>query len=74
MLSNEGCQELGHLRKLAASQDASVLPDVLDEVQWLAGQIMQKCGKPHGLPEALRRLETAISVTISGINNWKLSD
>jgi hypothetical protein len=69
MLSNEGCQELGHLHELAASQDASVLQDILDEVRWLVGRIMQKWWKPHDLPEALRQLEMTIVATVSGIDN-----
>jgi hypothetical protein len=32
MLNNEGCQELGRLRELAASNDAAVLQDVLENV------------------------------------------
>jgi hypothetical protein len=54
MLSNEGCQELSHLRELAASQGASVLQDVLNDVQKLAGRIMRRWWKPDGMPEALR--------------------
>jgi hypothetical protein len=69
MLSNEGCQELGHLRELAASHDASVLQDVPDDVRKLAGRIMQRWWKPHGLPEALCRLEMAIAVTVSAVDN-----
>jgi hypothetical protein len=69
MPSNEGCQELGHLRELAASHDASVLQDVPDDVRKLAGRIVQRWWKPHGLPEALHRLETAIAVTVSGVDN-----
>jgi hypothetical protein len=44
---------------LATSHDAIVLEDVPDDVHRLAGQIVQKWWKPHGLPEALHRLETA---------------
>jgi hypothetical protein len=69
MLSNEGCQELSRLSELVASQDASVLQDVSDVVWKLVGQIVQRWWKPHGLPEALHRLETVITVTISGIDN-----
>jgi hypothetical protein len=32
MLNNKGCQELGRLRELAASSDAAVLQDVLENV------------------------------------------
>jgi hypothetical protein len=32
MLNGEGCQELGHLRGLAASSDATALQDVLEDV------------------------------------------
>jgi hypothetical protein len=30
---------------------------------------VQRWWKPHGLPEALHRLETVITMTISGIDN-----
>jgi hypothetical protein len=33
MLNNEGCHELGRLRELAASSDASVLQDVPENVR-----------------------------------------
>jgi hypothetical protein len=32
MLNNEGCQELGHLHELAASSDAAVLQNVLEDL------------------------------------------
>jgi hypothetical protein len=44
---------------LATSHDAVILEDVPDDVHRLAGQIVQKWWKPHGLPEALHRLEAA---------------
>jgi hypothetical protein len=69
MLSNEGCQELGHLRELAASQDTSVLQDVLDEVWRLVGLIVRRWSKPQGSFEALRGLEIAIAAIVSGIDN-----
>jgi hypothetical protein len=37
MLNNEGCQELGYLHELAASSNASIVQDVPDNVQKLAG-------------------------------------
>jgi hypothetical protein len=37
MLNNEGCQELGYLHELDASSDASIVQDVPDNVQKLAG-------------------------------------
>jgi hypothetical protein len=69
MLNNEGCQELSRLHELSASQDSSVLQDVLDDVRNLAGQIVRRWWKPHGLPEALHWLEMAIAATVSGIDN-----
>jgi hypothetical protein len=65
MLNGEGCQELGWLRDLAGSRDAAVLEDVPDDVHKLAGQIVRKWWKPHGLPEALPRLEDSRAKTIS---------
>jgi hypothetical protein len=63
MLSDKGYQELGRLCDLAISYDAAVLEDVPKDVHKLAGQIMHRWWKPHGLPEALRRLE-AVHITI----------
>jgi hypothetical protein len=37
MLNNKGCQELGRLRDLAGSHDATVLEDVLEDVHKLVG-------------------------------------
>jgi hypothetical protein len=37
MLHGEGCQELGRLHDLATSRDATVLKDVPEDVQKLAG-------------------------------------
>jgi hypothetical protein len=33
ILNNEGCQELSHLLRLAASSDASITHDVPDDMQ-----------------------------------------
>jgi hypothetical protein len=49
MLNYECCQELGRLRRLAASSDASIVQDVSDNVQKLAGKIMRRWRKSHGL-------------------------
>jgi hypothetical protein len=59
MLNSEGCQELAWLRDLAGFHDATVLEDVPEGVHMLAGRIVQKWWKPHGLHEALRWLEAA---------------
>jgi hypothetical protein len=72
MLSGEGCQELGRLRDLAGSRDAAVLEYVLEVVHKLVGQIVQKWWKPHGLPEALRKLEEARTETVSDYSYWEL--
>jgi hypothetical protein len=50
---------LGQLRDLATSCDAVVLEDVPEDVHKLAGQIVRRWWKPHGLPQAPRRLEAA---------------
>jgi hypothetical protein len=42
MLSNEGCQELSCLHKLATSHDTSVLQDVPDDMWKLVGRIVQR--------------------------------
>jgi hypothetical protein len=57
MLNGKGCQELGWLHDLAGSRDAMVLEDIPEDVHKLVGRIVQKWWKPHGLPEALRKLE-----------------
>jgi hypothetical protein len=69
MLNSEGCQELYRLRDLAASCDAAVLEDVLEDMHRLAGQIVQRWWKPHGLPEALHRLEADHVATVSDSDN-----
>jgi hypothetical protein len=63
MLNGKGCQELGQLRDLASSRGVAVLEDVPDDVHKLAGQIVRKWWKPHGLPEALYRVEEACAKT-----------
>jgi hypothetical protein len=68
-LNGEGCQELGRLHDLATSHDAAVLEDVPEDVYKLAGRIMWRWWKPHGLPEALCRLEAACTATISHCDN-----
>jgi hypothetical protein len=65
MLNGEGCQELGHLRDLAASRDATILQDVPKDVQKLVKRIVRRWWKPHGLPEALHQLEVAHTAMIS---------
>jgi hypothetical protein len=69
MINGEGYQELTRLRDLATSRDAAILEDVPDDVHRLAGQIVRKCWKPHGLPEALCRLEASHAVTVSDCSN-----
>jgi hypothetical protein len=56
---------LGRLHGLAASSDAAILQDVPEDVRKLVGQKVQKWWKPHGLPEALHRLEVANATTVS---------
>jgi hypothetical protein len=65
MLNGEGCQELNRLHDHAASHNVVVLEDVLEDVHKLAGMIMRRWWKPHGLPEALRRLEATRAVIVS---------
>jgi hypothetical protein len=69
MLNDEGCQELNRLRDLTASRDAAILEDVPEDMHKLVGLIMQRCWKPHGLPEALRQLEAARVMTVSYSDN-----
>jgi hypothetical protein len=65
MLNGEGYQELGRLHDLAGSSDASVLEEVPEDMHKLVGRIVRRWWKPHGLPEALRRLEEARAKTVS---------
>jgi hypothetical protein len=60
---------LGQLRDLAGSHDAVVLEDVFEDVHKLVGRIVQKWWKPHGLHEALHRLEVAHAATVSDSSN-----
>jgi hypothetical protein len=65
MLHGEGFQELGRLRDLAGSSDASVLEEVPEDVRKLARRIVWRWWKPHGLPTTLHRLEEARAKTVS---------
>jgi hypothetical protein len=69
MLNGEGCPKMGRLRGLVGSCDVTVLENVPEDVHKLAGWIVQRWSKPHGLPEALHRLEVAHTVTVSDSNN-----
>jgi hypothetical protein len=69
MLNGEGCQEMGQLRDLVGSRDAMILENVPKYLHKLAGQNARRWWKPHGLPEALRKLETARAATASDSNN-----
>jgi 2-polyprenyl-3-methyl-5-hydroxy-6-metoxy-1,4-benzoquinol methylase len=50
---------------MAVSHDVAVLEDVPKDVHKLAGRIVQKWWKPHGMREALHRLEEARAKTVS---------
>jgi hypothetical protein len=69
MLHGEACQELSRLHDLAASRDAAILEDVPEDVRKLAGWIVQRWWKPHGLPKAFHWLEAAHAVTVSDYDN-----
>jgi hypothetical protein len=77
VLSSEGvlnklyspdCQELLILHDLATSSDASVVEDVPGEVQKIAGCLVRRWWKNHGLPEALHWLEGSNAETVSFAN------
>jgi hypothetical protein len=72
MLNDKGCQELGRLHDLASSRDVVVLEDVPEDVHRLVGRIVWKWWKPHGLSQALRRLEEARTETVSDCSYWEL--
>jgi hypothetical protein len=65
MLNDEGCQGLNRVCDLAASRDIAILKDVSEDMHKLAGPIMRRWWKPHGLPKAIRRLEAAHVATVS---------
>jgi hypothetical protein len=69
MLNGEGCQELNRLHDLAASCNAAILEDVPEDVHRLAGWIVRRWWKQHGLSEALCRLEAAHAVAVSYSDN-----
>jgi hypothetical protein len=72
MLNGERCQELNQLCDLATSGDVAVLEDVPENVHRLAGQIVQRWWKPHGLSKALCWHEAAHTVTASDSDDEKL--
>jgi 2-polyprenyl-3-methyl-5-hydroxy-6-metoxy-1,4-benzoquinol methylase len=52
------------IHDLAVSCDVVVLQNVPKDVHRLAGRIVQRWWKPHGLPEALHRLEASRAIFI----------
>jgi hypothetical protein len=56
---------LGRLHELAASSNAAVLQDVPEDMRKLAGWLVRKWWKPHGLPEALHWLEATNATFVS---------
>jgi hypothetical protein len=71
MLNDARCKELSHLRRLAASNDTSIVQDVPDDVRKLAGQLVRRWWKNHGLPEDLHRLDAANAEIVSEANAWR---
>jgi hypothetical protein len=69
MLNGKESQELGRLRDLAASRDAAVLEDAPEDVHKLAGWIVQRWWKLHGLPKALHQFEAARAAIVSHCDN-----
>jgi hypothetical protein len=71
MLNDTGYQELSQLCGLATSSDAFIVENTPNDVRRLAGRLVQKWWKSHGLPEALRRLEAGGAETVGGANVLK---
>jgi hypothetical protein len=65
MLHGVGYQELPQLRELTALSNVSIVENVPTDVRRLAGRLVQKWWKNHGLAEALRRLEAGNTKTTS---------
>jgi hypothetical protein len=65
MLQGTGYPELPQLRELAASSNVSIVEDIPADVQRLAGRLIRKWWKNHGLPEALHRLDAGNTKTVS---------
>jgi hypothetical protein len=69
-LNGTSCQELSHLRRVAASSDAFLVQNIPTDVWRLAKHLVQNWWKSHGLPEALRLLDTADTETLSDTGIW----
>jgi hypothetical protein len=67
MLHDAGCQELSQLRELAVSGNVSIVKNVPTDVRKLAGCLVRKWCKNHGLPESLRRLEATNTNIVSNV-------
>jgi hypothetical protein len=71
MLHSLDCKEFSGLHQLAASSDASIIENILAEVQKIVSRLVHRWWKNHVLLEALCRLEKDNMNTVSlVINVW----
>jgi hypothetical protein len=56
MLEDSGCGHVPKLQPLVVSSDASVLRDIPEDVQKVAGRLVRRWWTNHGLPECMHRL------------------
>jgi hypothetical protein len=71
MLHSLDCKELSGPRQLAASSDASIIENILVEVQKIVDRLVHRWWKKHVLLEALCRLEKDNKNTLGlVINVW----
>jgi hypothetical protein len=57
MLEDSGCGHVPKLQSLVVSSDASVLRDILEDVQKVAGRLVRRWWTNHGLPKCMHRLK-----------------
>jgi hypothetical protein len=65
MLEDSSCEQLPELCSLAASSDASLLRDILEEIERIAGHLVQRSWTNHDLLECMRHLKEENQVSFA---------
>jgi hypothetical protein len=63
MLEDSDCEHLPGLGPLAGSSDASLLDDILKDIQRIVGRLVWRWWAEHGVPECMRRLKEGNKVS-----------
>jgi hypothetical protein len=57
MLAGVGCEHISELWKLAVLSDASLLPEILEDIGKIAGKLVRRWWMNHGLPYWMQHLK-----------------